>query len=345
VARKRKGFKNMKAAVLTDPHAMVIRDVPKPIVGEGEVLLKVSSCGICGTDVEFYETGSYNPDWILGHECSGVIEEVGPGVKDCAVGERVTVNDLFSCGECSFCRRGLESICANAANLGIHWPGAFAEYTKVPQRSLFRLPEGVTMEEGALVPTLAVGYHVFKRAAVEHGAKTLVIGAGPVGLGVLVALKAEGVDSIIVSDIGPTSREAALSLGAAAVIDPNEEDIAAWVESVFAGPPELVFECVGTPDTILQSLDLVERGGTVVIVGNCFEEITLHPIMWILKEINIRASQGTNSIDFETTIDWLARREFDASVFMTRRISLDELPQTMEELTRQKNDIKIMVNI
>lgn len=335
----------MKAAVLTDAHNMEIRDVPKPTAGEGEVLLKVNSCGICGTDMEFYETGSYNPDWILGHECSGVIEEIGPGVEGWAVGERVTVNDLFSCGECDFCRRGLESICANAANLGIHWPGAFTEYTRVPQRSLFRLPEGVSMEEGALVPTLAVGHHVFKRASANAGAKTLIVGAGPVGLSVLVALKAEDMQNIVVSDIGPTSREAALSLGAADTIDPNKDDVSARLESVFAGPPDLVFECVGTPATILQSLDLVERGGTVVIVGNCFEEITLHPIMWILKEINIKASQGTDSIDFETTIDWIAKRKFDPSFFLTRTISLDELPQTMEELTRQKNDIKIVVNI
>ena len=335
----------MKAAVLIDPHKMVIEDVPKPTVGEGEALLKVDCCGICGTDVEFYETGSYNPDWILGHECSGVIEELGPGVEGWRVGERVTVNDLFSCGECDFCRRGLESICANSANLGIHWPGAFAEYTKVPHRSLFRLPEGVSMEEGALVPTLAVGYHVFNRAMVGPDTKTLIIGAGPVGLGVLVALKAAGVSDVVVSDIGTVSRGAAGSLGASEVIDPGEKDLSERLDSVLSGPPRLVFECVGVPDTILQSMELVERGGTVVIVGNCFEEITLHPITWILKEINIKASQGTNNADLETTIGWLAERKFDPSVFITREVSLAELPQTMEELTQRKNDIKIMVKI
>lgn len=335
----------MKAAVLVDPHNMIIEDAPKPEVSEGEVLLKVDSCGICGTDVEFYKTGSYNPNWILGHECSGVIEEVGPGVEGWTVGERVAVNDLFSCGECDFCRRGLESICANAANLGIHWPGAFAEHTKVPQRSLFRLPENVSMEEGALAPTLAVGHHVFKRTTVEPDTKTLVIGAGPVGLALLVALKTAGIKEIAVSDINPVSREAARSLGASEVIDPKEEDLSSRLDLTFSGPPELIFECVGIPGTIHESLDLVERGGTAVIVGNCFEEITLNPIMWILKEINIKASQGTDSVDFETAIGWIAERKFDSSVFMTRTISLDDLPRVMEELTRQKKDIKIMVKI
>jgi threonine dehydrogenase-like Zn-dependent dehydrogenase len=340
-----KGRECMKAAVLVDPHKMVIEDAPRPAAGEGEVLLKVDCCGICGTDVEFYETGSYNPNWILGHECSGVIAEIGSGVEGWAVGDRVVVNDLFSCGRCEFCRRGLESICSNAANLGIHWPGAFAEYTKVPSRALFGLPEDVSMEEGALAPTLAVGCHVFKRAAAGPDSKTLVVGAGPVGLSVLVALKAAGVKKVVVSDINPASKEAARSLGASAVVDPASEDLPSRLESFFSGPPELVFECVGKPGTILQSMETVDRGGTVVIVGNCFEEITLHPITWILKEINIKASQGTTGADFETAIGWIAERKVDSSVFITRTIALEDLPETMEGLTRQKKDIKIVVKV
>jgi threonine dehydrogenase-like Zn-dependent dehydrogenase len=335
----------MKAVVLTDPHTMTIEDVPRPAAGEGEVLIKVDWCGICGTDVEFYETGSYNPDWILGHECSGTIEEIGPGVDGWNLGERVTINDLFSCGECDYCNRGLESVCANTANLGIHWPGAFAEYTKAPARSLFRLPESVSMKEGALVPTLAVGHHVFKRADARPGMKTLVIGAGPVGLGAIAALNAAGVKDIVASDISPVSRAAALSLGAIEAIDPGGENLSTRLETIFSGPPELVIECVGAPGTILDSLDLVDRGGTVAIVGNCFEEITLNPIVWIMKEINIKASLGTDCRDFDEAIGWIAGRKIDSSIFMTRTITLDDLPQTMEELTQQKNDIKIMVKI
>ncbi len=341
----RKGRIIMKAAVLIDPHHMETRDVPKPSPAEGEVLLKVDSCGICGTDMEFYEAGSYNPDWILGHECSGVIENIGPGVEGFTVGERVTVNDLFSCGQCEYCRPGLESLCASFANLGIHWPGAFAEYTKAPARSVFKLPDNVSMKEGALIPTLAVGYHVFRRAPARPETKTLIIGAGPVGLGVLAALKMAGVKEVIVSDMNPVSTDAALKLGASAVINPSTEDVQARLESLLPCPPELVFECVGTPGTILQSMELVDKGGTAVIVGNCFEEITLHPITWILKEINIKASQGTASEDFETTITWVAERRIDPSVFITRTIALEELPDVMEELTRHKKDIKIMVTV
>lgn len=333
----------MKAAVLIDAHNMVIDDVPMPVTGEGEVLLKVDSCGICGTDMEFYENGAYNPRWTLGHECSGMIVEVGSGVKGWKAGERVTVNDLFACGECGFCRRGLGNLCDRAANLGIHWPGAFAEFTKVPARSLFRLPEGVSMEEGALIPTIVVGYHVFRQAAARPDTKTLIIGAGPVGLSVLVALKIAGVRNVVVSDMNPTGKKAAASLGALAVIDPVAEDISERLESLFSSAPDLVFECAGKPATILQSMETVNRGGTVVMVGNCFEEISLIPITWIIKEINIKASQGTTNEDFETVLEWVAEKKLDAAVFITRTISLDELPETMAGLTHGKNDTKIIV--
>jgi (R,R)-butanediol dehydrogenase/meso-butanediol dehydrogenase/diacetyl reductase len=257
----------------------------------------------------------------------------------------VTVNDLFSCGQCAYCRRGLESLCASFANLGIHWPGAFAEYTKAPERSVFKLPEAVSMEAGALIPTLAVGYHVFRRAPARPEAQALIIGAGPVGLSVLAALKIAGTEKVVVSDINPVSTKAALKLGASAVVNPSSEDLDSRIQDLFSAPPELVFECVGTPHTILQAMGVVDKGGTAVIVGNCFEEITLHPITWILKEINIKASQGTASEDFDTTIAWVAERKIDPSVFITRTITLDELPETMEGLTRHKKDIKIIVRL
>ena len=165
------------------------------------------------------------------------------------------------------------------------------------------------------------------------------------GLSVLAALKTAGVEEVVASDMNPASRDAARSIGASAVVDPTEEDLSSRLESIFSGPPQLVFECVGVPGTILQSMELADRGGTVVIVGNCFEEITLHPITWILKEINIKASQGTSNSDFEAAIALIAERRVDTSVFMTRTIALEELPHVMEELTRRKKDIKIMVKI
>jgi len=335
----------MKAAILLDAHSMIIDDVPIPEPGEGEVLLKVHSCGICGTDMEFYENGAYNPQWTLGHECSATIEKLGPEVKGWQPGERVVVNDLFSCGECDFCKRGLENLCANTANLGIHWPGAFAEYTKVPQRALFRLPENVSMRDGALIPTLAVGYHVTRQAHLEPDMKTLIIGAGPIGLSVLAALKIAGVKEAVVSDINERSRVIAKQLGASAVIDPSTEDVPERLEALLGAQPRLVFEAVGRPGTILESMDTVERGGTVVIVGNCFEEITVNPITWILKEIRIHASQGTSSDDFTTTVAWMADGRIDAPAFITRTISLEELPGVMEEMSAHKKDIKVIVNI
>ncbi|RJP26854.1 MAG: hypothetical protein C4520_00085 [Candidatus Abyssobacteria bacterium SURF_5] len=335
----------MKAAVLLDAHSMTIEDVPVPVPEKGEVLLKVHSCGICGTDMEFFENGTYNPPTILGHECSGTIEKLGPGVKGLKPGDRVVVNDLFSCGACDFCRRGLENLCSQAANLGIHWPGAFAEYTKAPARSLFRLPESISMHDGALIPTLAVGHHASRRAPLSPDVKTLIIGAGPIGLSILVALKMAGVRNVVVSDINERSRTIAKKVGASAVVDPSTEDLPERLESLLGSQPRLVFEAVGKPGTILEAMEVVERGGTVVVVGNCFEEIVVNPITWILKEINIHASQATSSEDLATAIGWMAAGKIDPASFITRTISLDELPGVMRGLTAAKSDIKIIVNI
>ncbi len=161
----------------------------------------------------------------------------------------------------------------------------------------------------------------------------------------LASLKMAGVQNVVVSDMNPTGRKAAVSLGASAVIDPSAEDLTERLESLLSSAPDPVFECAGKPATILQSMETVNKGGTVVIVGNCFEEISLIPITWILKEINIKASQGTTNEDFETVLSWVAEKKIDSSVFITRTIGLDNLPKTMAGLTHGKNDIKIIVKI
>jgi len=333
----------MKAAVLLDPHNMVIENVPKPVVGEGEVVLKVGCCGICGTDLAMFRIGSYTPRAILGHECSGVIEEIGAGVEGWAVGDRLVVDDVFPCGACDFCSRGRERLCPNVTTLGSQWPGAYAEYTKVPEHSLFKLPDNVSLEAGALVQVLAVGHHVVARASVQPEAKALIIGAGPIGLSVLVALKMAGFQDVAVVAKHPSGKKAAEELGAAAVIDSASQDIPSEFESIFTSSPQLVIECAGKPETVLQSLQMVEKEGTVVVVGNCFEEISLHPITWILKEINIKGSDGATKEGFRAALGWLAEGKVDASVFLTRIITLDELPSAMDELSAHKDDIKVAI--
>lgn len=335
----------MKAAVLIEPYNMVIEEAPVPVAERGEVVLKVHSCGICGTDLEMYRIGSYHPRAILGHECSGVIEEIGPGVEGWNIGDRVAVDDVFTCGECNFCRSGRPKLCQNATTLGGQWPGAFAEYTKTPAGALIRLPDNVSMEEGSLLQVLAVGYHVASRASLTPAAKTLIVGAGPVGLSVLAALKDMEYHDVIVSAKHPIGKKAAEALGASAVLDAASNNLVAEVESIFSSAPQLVIECVGSPATVMQSLEMVEKEGTVVVVGNCFQEITLQPITWILKEINIKGSDATTPESFEAAVRCLAERKIDPSIFLTRTVSLNDLPKTMEMLAEGKDDIKVTVNL
>jgi (R,R)-butanediol dehydrogenase/meso-butanediol dehydrogenase/diacetyl reductase len=333
----------MKAAVLIDPHNMVVEEVPKPVAGNGEVVLRVGCCGICGTDLEMFRIGSYTPRAILGHECSGVIEEIGPGVAGWTVGDRVVVDDVFPCGRCEFCLGGRERLCRNVATLGGQWSGAFAEYTKVPAGALFRLPNSVSLEEGALVQVLAVGHHVVSRADVHPHAKTLVYGAGPIGLSVLAALRMAGFRNVAVVAKHDRGKQGAEALSASAILASSSQDIMSETESIFSSAPQLIIECVGKPATVLQSLQMVEKEGTVVVVGNCFEEISLQPITWILKEITIKGSDGATKDGFQSALGWLAARKVEPSVFITRTTTLDDLPETMAEISARKQDIKVVV--
>lgn len=335
----------MRASILLEPRKMVIEDVPAPVAGNGEVVLKVECCGICGTDLQMYRIGSYTPRAILGHECSGILQEIGDGVEGWAVGDRVVVDDVFTCGTCDYCQSGRDRMCRSVTTLGSQWPGAFAELTKAPSRSLFKLPAHVSMEAGSLVQILAVGYHIVSRASVGPDAKTLIVGAGPVGLSALAALKMAGFQDVAIVAKHPAGRKAAEVLGASFVLDSATQDAASEFESIFLSPPQLVIECVGKSKTVLQSLEMVEKGGTVVVAGNCFEEISLHPIMWILKEITIKGSDGTDHEGFKAAINWLAEGRVDASFFLTRTITLEDLPKTMESLADQKDDIKVTVRI
>ncbi len=335
----------MKAAILLEPQMIVIEDVPAPVAGSGEVVLKVECCGICGTDLQMYRIGSYTPRAILGHECSGVVEAVGDGVEGWVVGDRVVVDDVFTCGACDYCRSGHERMCRHVTTLGSQWPGAFAEFTKVPSRSLFKLPAHVSMEAGSLAQILAVGHHIASRASAERDAKTLIIGAGPVGLSALAALKMANVRDVAIVAKHPAGRKAARALGASLVLDSVARDIASEFESIFMSPPQLVIECVGKSETILQSLEMVGKGGTVVVAGNCFEEISLHPITWVLKEITIKGSDGTDREGFVAAINWLADRRVDASALLTRAVALKDLPETMESLAARKDDIKVTVRM
>ena len=172
----------MRAAVFRGAGRVEVCNVPMPDVGSGEVLVQVHYCGICGSDLEAFHTGMYEPGLIIGHEFAGEVAQVGEAVDGWSVGDLVTTDDAIPCGRCPYCRQGQPTLCESLLMPGVTLDGGMAEHVVLPAKALHRLPEGVSTRQGALVEPLAVALHGVRRSALRAGEQVLVMGAGPIGL-------------------------------------------------------------------------------------------------------------------------------------------------------------------
>ena len=243
----------MKALQLTAYNRLEMVDVPKPEPGEKEVLIKVEACGICGSDVHGVDgsTGRRLPPIIMGHEASGVIEKLGPGIKNYKVGDRVAFDSTIYCGECRYCREGSVNFCENRQVLGVscdefHRDGAFAEYVTVPEIVLYHMPDEVSFNQGAMLEPLAIGLHAVRITPIKIGDTALLMGAGIIGLMTLQGLKNSGCTNIYVADVDETRLELARKFGATETFDPRKVDIPAEIMKRTAGMgANISFDAVG----------------------------------------------------------------------------------------------------
>ncbi|MBX6352770.1 MAG: zinc-dependent alcohol dehydrogenase family protein [Thermoflavifilum sp.] len=288
----------MQALVLEDVGVLRLKTVADPAPGPGEVLLRVAACGICGTDVHIFQgspgSAPVAPPVVLGHELAGEVIEVGAGVQELRVGDRVAVDPNIYCGRCRFCRDGRPQMCEHLQAVGVTRNGGMAELCVVPAASCHRLPEGASWLDGALAEPLACCLHGIERLAPRAGQRALVIGAGFIGLVMVQLLRMYGAGPIVVSEPDPKKREMALSLGADSAFHPYA------VSRDGAGVPaahmdegfDLVVECVGRQETMQAAVDAAGRGARVLMFGVAHPaaEIRLHPYEVFAKELTILGS-------------------------------------------------------
>jgi L-iditol 2-dehydrogenase len=264
----------MKAARLYAPGDIRVEEIPEPAPpGPGEVLLAVTAVGICGSDLHYYREGgigglNLEEPLILGHEFAGRIEAVGPGVS-LPVGARVAAEPGRSCGHCQPCLEGHPNLCP-----AVHFcgsppvDGALRERMLYPASLLFPLPAEISDAEGAALEPLGIGLHALGLTRVQPGRTVAVLGAGPIGLMLVLLSRAAGATEIIVTEPVPHRREAALRLGATAVLDPAVESVGTAIRRLTGGRGvDVVFEAAGAPDTPAEAVDAVRPGGSVVLVG------------------------------------------------------------------------------
>lgn len=333
----------MRAAVFKGPgRPLEIETLPDPEPLEGELVIRVGSCGICGSDLHMTDGhGAIQvpAGHILGHEFAGEVVAVGKGVERFKVGDRVTSMPTVGCGHCPACLKGEPKWCPQRGSM----QGGYGEYLRTKATSASKLAANLTLEDGALVEPLAVGLHGVERAGMKVGDKVLVIGAGPVGLAAIYWARRMGAGRIVATAASNRRADMALAMGANGFVVSSDSAVQE-VQEALGGAPDIVFECVGLPGMIELSCNHVKPTGTVCVLGFCTEVDKLLPVTPLFKEANIIFAILYSLRDFQVSIDTLDAGSVEPRVMITDRIGLDETPAMFEALRQRSTQCKVLID-
>lgn len=337
----------MKAARFYGEEDLRVEEVPEPSPGPGQVKLRNAFAGICGSDLHFYFypqslpfdlnephplTGATLPQ-ILGHEFSGTVVEVGEGVHDVKVGDRGAVYPLsVSCGECGACRKGLRFSCRLMGSLGSNVEGGgLAEYSVFDASQLHVLPDAVDLRTGALVEPMAVGWHAVARTGVEPGGTALIAGAGPIGIGAWFALRARGVEKVLVSEPSADRRAIMTGLGAK-VVDPVNEDLAAAVASLTGGAGvDVAVDAAGAGAAVSSALAGLVPGGRLVVASLHEHPMEFQPTYMMMGETEIVGAVGYRPEEFDAVIAAMADGVYDTTGWV-QELPLEGIVEALHSL-------------
>ena len=348
----------MRAIVYHGRTDIRIEDVGEPSPGAGEVKIKVESNGICGTDLhEYFDgpiliptaphplTGAHLPQ-ILGHEFSGTVVEVGAGVSGVGAGDRVCVEPVYRCDECARCRDGAYNLCQKIAFHGLmSHGGGLAEYTVVPARTVHALPGSVSLELGALVEPMSVGYHAARRGEVSDGETAVVFGAGPFGICTYLALRGQGISDVTVIEPSPVRRRTIQNLGAQSVIDPWETDPVEYVKDRTGGVgAAAVFDTAGVEASLTAAVNMVAARRRIVTIAICDRALPVNTNMLVFTESVILGSLAYTGRDFAAVLDLMSRGHYVTDGWVDH-IALDDIVAEGFEALHAGRKMKVLVDV
>jgi threonine dehydrogenase-like Zn-dependent dehydrogenase len=335
----------MRAAVLRDGRMVYRDDVPDPIPEAGQVLVGVRACGICGSDLHFAAHGAQvlemsdrvaggtggmhvdlSHDIFMGHEFSAEILEAGPDTETHPPGTMVTSLPVL------LSAKGVEPIVYSNSTIG-----GYAERMLLSAPLLLPIPNGLDLKHAALTEPMAVGLHAVNKSNIAPGETALVLGCGPIGIAIIAALRAKGVETIVASDFSPKRRELATAMGAHQTLDPAQGSPFDTVK------PAVVFEAVGVPG-IIDDVMLRARPGTrLVVAGVCMQPDTVHPFFAIAKEISVQFVLAYTPDEFTESLRALAEGDIDVTPLITGEVGLDGVGQAFDDLADPERHCKILV--
>jgi (R,R)-butanediol dehydrogenase/meso-butanediol dehydrogenase/diacetyl reductase len=317
---------------------LAIETIPDPEPSDGSVVVQVGRCGVCGTDLNMTsgDGPSYPENSAIGHEIAGEVVACGRGVTSLAVGDRIAAMGVFGCGRCGHCREGDPMLCRELRGA----EGGFGEFMQAPVGGCLKLPESLSLSDGALIEPLACGHHATNVAGLEPGARVLVVGAGAMGLGVTHYARHYGVGPIVVTAPSRRAADAAMAMGASAFLTNDEGP----VEQALGGAPDIVFECAGKPGLIGEAIDRVRPRGKVVVCGICAMPDSFVPATALMKEVQIRFAVAYTLRDFEIVARLFDSGRIEPRAMVTETISLDALPAVFEALRGPTQQRKVHVD-
>ncbi|MEM2178976.1 MAG: alcohol dehydrogenase catalytic domain-containing protein [Candidatus Methanomethylicaceae archaeon] len=337
----------MKAIVIKEPFKVELENIGKPTIGPEDLLVEVKAVGICGSEIAAYE-GTHPwrvPPVISGHEFSGIIVEVGDEVKDFNIGDKITAYPYISCNTCEYCVQGMDNLCKKIKIMGTpEWPGALAEYVRVPSMIAYKLPKEITFDKGALIEPLAVGVHTTARAKINTAKVIVILGVGAIGLCTLLAIKSiNSRIKIIAVDPIESKIRIAKELGADLVVNPNTQDIAKVLYEIAPYGADIIIDCAGTQKTIEECINLIRKNGRIVITALFKGKVQLDLRYVMSKEINISGSLLYTRREFENAIILSKKVISKLDKIITHRMSFDYAKEAFE-LMRKGEAIRVILS-
>ncbi len=337
----------MKAIVIDTPNKIEIKDIPMPEVKENEALLKVKCVGICGADVASYTGNQPFTTYprIPGHEFSAEIITVPENDKGLKVGDIVTCNPYFNCGECYSCERGFVNCCTDNQTMGVQRDGAFCEYIAMPVERIFP-GMGLSAQELALIEPFSISQHAVSRATIKETDTVLVVGAGPIGLFALLAAK-QKCKKIVVADILDNRLALATEYGADAVVNTKNQSLEEFTKEFTEGRGfDVCIEACGAPETFLNCIDCAAFAANIILIGNGKRETSFVHSIILKKELNIHGSRNALNADFINNIELVANKKADVMKMVSGIYDMENATDAFEALTKNDGTLaKILIKI
>ena len=336
----------MKCLKIVDTKKFELSEVEKPISKDGSVVIKVNSCGICGSDIHYWTSGQIK-NLVMGHEFAGTVIDNGART-DLKPGDRVTGLPISPCFKCDACRTGNVQYCkgtwTNAVGLSMTYPGAYAEYTSVHPEMVKRIPDNVTDDEACMVEPSAVSLHAVNLADIRVGAKVLIVGGGIIGLMAAEFAKLNGATYIALLETNEKRGKKSLTYGYVdEYYDALDQNTVPTLVKKTNGGFDVVIECCGSSPAVTEAIMSVRNGGTIVLVGVSLTPITIPTVVSVMGEVKMQGAIAYTEKEFEDCLNLISEKKINVKKYIDDKVPLSEAQKSFERLTSGTDDaIKII---